>query len=154
MRASVFWRAAFVVALLAVCAAANIRAMTPADEPGTPENAVSRFLAAVWSGDTNTELALFDDAPWLGTEWEAEARECRERLEGLTADGEPDFIHYVPRRAAADGAAPDLGSGVVICEAELAYSDGAGGWSDPELNVFYLMRIDGVWKVTLWKARD
>jgi len=154
MRGSALFKVLIGVVCLATCAAANIRAMTPADEPGTPENAVSRFLAAVWSGDESAALAFFDDAPWLGTDWEDEARESRARLEGLTADGRSDFIHYVPRRAVADGAAPDLGSGVVICEAELAYSDGAGGWSDPVLNVFYMMRLDGVWKVTLWKAKS
>ena|GEM_PF-6962079 len=154
MRGSIFCKVFIGVVCLAACAAANIRAMTPADEPGTPEYSVERFLAALWSGDTEAALALFDDASWLGTEWEAEARESRARVEDLAADGRPDFIHYVPRRADADAVAPDLGSGVVICEAELAYSDGAGGWSDPELNVFYMMRRDGVWKVTLWKARD
>ena len=155
MRDSIFCKVFIGVFCLAACAAANIRAMTPADRPGTPEYSVERFLAALWSGDADAAMAYFDDTPWLGTEWEGEARESRTRLEGLTADGEPGFIHYVPRRAVSDGVAPDMGDKtVVICEAELAYSDGAGGWSDPELNVFYMMRRDGVWKVTLWKARD
>jgi hypothetical protein len=154
MRDSVFWKAALFIALLVTSAAADIRAWTPADEPGTPENAVRNFLAALRSGDADAALALFDDTPWLGTDREGEARGNRAQLEGLDSEEPPGFVYDVPRRAAADRAVPDLGGEVVICEAGLSYPDGAGGWSDPELNVFYLMRFGETWKVTLWKARD
>ncbi|MCX7021313.1 MAG: hypothetical protein NTW26_03370 [bacterium] len=54
----------------------------------------------------------------------------------------------------ADGVVPNPGGGeVVIREAELSYPDGVGGWSAPELNVFYQIRFGETWKVTLWKAK-
>jgi hypothetical protein len=155
MRRSFFFNAVIGVACLAVCAAANIRAMTPADRPGTPEYSVERFLAALWSGDADAALAYFDDTPWLGTEWEEEARANRAQLEGLTPGDDPGFVHYPTRRAVSDGVAPDLGdAAVVVCEADFAQIDDAGTWGEPFPCVFYMMRIDGVWKVTLWKARD
>ncbi|OGD75317.1 MAG: hypothetical protein A2Y64_05480 [Candidatus Coatesbacteria bacterium RBG_13_66_14] len=155
MRDSVFLKAALGVALLAASATADIRAWTPADEPGTPEHAVRDFLIALRNGDADAALALFDDAPWLGTEWEPEVRANRARLEDL-GTGEPlGFVYDIPRRAAADRTVPDLGRDeVVICEAGLSYPDGAGGWSALELNVFYLMRFGETWKVTLWKAKN
>ncbi|HUT98223.1 MAG TPA: hypothetical protein VM054_04025 [bacterium] len=61
------------------------------------------------------------------------------------------FIEGGPLRRPAG----DLrGGGVVICEAELLYTDDAGDWGEPTLCFFCMMRFDGVWKVTLWKERD
>jgi hypothetical protein len=154
VRASIF-RSVLGVVLLATSAAANIRAMTPADRPGTPEYTVERLLAALASGDADAALACFDDAPWLGTEWEEAARANRAQLEGLTPGERPDFVHYPSRRAIGDGVAPDLGgAGIVICEADFAYTDDAGDWGEPLPCVFYVMRLGGVWKVTLWKAKS